>query len=434
MLFAPFLLCIASGSSFASLFNSFKKGYNKIIGIVKLKVSNFKTSSNASYSYSKPIRLSLNNENDSVRLLEIHNSIDGIYIDDNEQDHYKVFPIGISRMIYGYEGIDSFRYVYDKVMIRFNISEKERSNLDFYAEDFPEKLHSIITSKNKIYYKSMLSNCHLAKLLFKWMIYMNQKFVENDEKAEMISKSIKSFIIVSYNKDLRIPIEFTFKFMNGVFYHRFIDLIVSEIFENSHIFDSLASVIEYFYSKWGRKKVSCNDLQMKWFNGKSFDENILLKWSIILYDPIGEMRKCIPFDRRYRIYSQHWIESLFNFFSPTIITRNYLNNLRLNGPQDYAILRTEYITKSMIEFFLKTKRKFWIVSNEHFILLLGKLKEDGLLTMKFLKGIIGFREEIWESPEWNQEMFERFLKRCKFNCKPIGVEKYECDEYFALLN
>lgn len=371
----------------------------------------------------------------------------------------------ISKIIGKYEHDRSLMEIYDRVMNRLHIPKIKRRNLDFHTETFADQLYQILSPQqieipmfDQFWYD-------LVRLLFKWKIYMRQENVNNMEiistiplnsnmKTIGISENVndnhsenknncenEKFIMASYSIDQFVkiigerngytsfPVSFSLESHHINNLSIFRGLMECEIMEHDQaVFIPFASIVNDFYGGGEREERDyCKELEVKYFNG-NFDKNVVLKSIIILHDP-KEMikKKCFSYGGYPR-------------FHPTIppdqIDSVYLDNLRISGPKGIQIFEMEYLTSSIVEFYLKNKMRFRIHSPRDFSILLGVIrKRRDLMTKETIKNIFGFFEDHEyrnhdEFPKWNSKMFKKFLKR---SILTNLISKREYNEYLNLM-
>lgn len=369
---------------------------------------------------------------DSNRLMEIHQTIDGIYKHNNltPSGSHQVFPIEMSKLIEGYDYNRPLQDSYNKVIDNLGILDKEKESLDFYNKDFAKKLYLILVPlkekiSSRIYY---IFKSDLSKLLFKWLIHMRQEIVDTDEQEfKKISNDLKSIAdLLDEDRGIRILFNFELTSIDSYRLRVFCDLIKSEMFEHSHVFHLFASAIEHFYLETIKNEdqsIDCEELKNVYFNG-SYEKNIILKYLIVLYDPKGEMGKCIVKDDSH--------SNKLAFYSPIKIDKQYLLNLRLRGPDDLKIFETVYTSRSIIEFFLSSGRKFKTAFSNRLYFVLKNLKEMGLMKREIVERLFAFR--IMGQLKWDLNEFKTLLNEYKEEFDISEIEIQVCNEYLSLFD
>jgi len=163
-------------------------------------------------------------------------------------------------------------------------------------------------------------------------------------------------------------------------------------------------------------------LKFNYFNG-DFEKNPLLKFIILMYDPQGEMRKCLPGNDnlKFPTYKQ-----------PLKTTFKYLKNLREKGPEDLAIFEIRFMSTVIIEFFLNTDKKFLIILSEDLMNFIKMLKDRDLLKRRHLNKIIEFEfrfDGIYHYA-WDNQKFNNILKN---ELKNGDITESEYVEYLKLI-
>jgi len=296
--------------------------------------------------------------------------------------------------------------LYERVIDKLKISSREKTSLNFYSKDFGEKLESLLIGNRLLLPLSKFFYHDLRRLLFKWGIYIRQ-IIDNDplefdkmlKVIERIESIVNEKITLSYDLSLyhgsailkESTTEEKEKKNIGTFMFKL--LIKYEFIENFNIFFIFASAIKDFYLT---RHFNCKQLRRKYFNG-DFNNDILLKFLIIMHDPIGEMKKCFPvaeylefetFDHLHPSSSSSFSSSKnrnFNSFSSddssistrkSILTLDYLENLAKKGPTDIVIDCMALVSSSIIKFFLKNNLKFVLLNKGECSDLIFKLKEE----------------------------------------------------------
>lgn len=328
---------------------------------------------------------------------------------------FKFFPLRFGDEIQR----NSLQTVYHKVMNKLKPSKDQIKKLDFYNDKFARNLFLFTRKDSNLKSSSFWYN--LTRLLFKWMIYIkeqtaNKKYsLENFRNSLMNIRKVNS--VIFNNNQIIAPFSFNLKSMGKRALNTFESLIKCEIFENNHIFTSLADSIKDFLDNLYNPKdgkTACQLLKIKYFNG-CYEKNILLKYSILFYSPIGKMRDCILMDDWESRYSP-WYHSRLSGREETI--KNYLLDLKIRGSKNPGINLLEdenYLTKSVFEFLQSSGRKIRIDFSFHIFHLLKVLNRIGLLKWKVIEDLVGFKIKNVEFPRWDQEQFERIIKSLKMD-------------------
>lgn len=255
---------------------------------------------------------------------------------------------------------------------------------------------------------------------------MEVKYSNNKEAFEKASKSVESVLSLS-NQNIRFGHDSIFFDLGNIHLSlvEFDSLISSEFYENPEIFSSLASAIREFYFQNDGNDILCDVLKSKYFND-SFEKNILFKYLIIIHDPQGRMRECI-------VQDDYQIEFLKASQSAEMITLEYLEELKVKGPNNIEIRDYDYINTFTIKFFLRNGRKFQIEESNSLVLILRVLKREGLLRLEILRMILDFKSSQGKSLGWDQEKFEYYIEEFK-NKSLLGVLDLELKEYLNLID
>lgn len=313
--------------------------------------------------------------------------------------------------------------------------EEETLNLDFYSKDFAGQLLNILNSKEEII-KELESNDpfwnDLARLLFKWVLYIKSQF-SNDEEFEEIMGQIGDISSIMERKgDFEFPIQFDLNSeMNNDEFETLKELIDYELAEKNSIFERFSLALNNFYNskrmkgELGRisrnenkrlKKLDCEKLKNDHFEG-DFINDPLFEYLIVFYDPWGEMRQeCFPgkWHRNLKLDLEFEMNSI------------HFENLKINGPKDLKVNDANFANSEIIDFLIQSNRRFSILEHEDLLNLLERIKPE-LLSGELLEKIVEFKLD--PKPHWDQNTFEKYLME-GFKDEMISEEKYY--EYLEL--
>lgn len=288
------------------------------------------------------------------------------------------FPPKIIEIIQGYEYDKPLDHLFKNVMSKLVKSKRKWRKLDFYTEEFPHILLKIVNAKKDSLPKLNLFWSDLQRLLFKWIIAMNQKTFYNLKFIMKTSKAIRSLdLIIKNNQELNFLIDFNLESMYNFNSFIFVNLINCELLENPHIFSLFASIVYDFYVNG----ISCREVENKYFGGY-FSKNILLKIMIPLYDPYLELSNCFPKDQPRSMTFSPFVSTDFT------LNHEYFEGLRTRGPDELEIFISRYISRSIIEFFLSTNRKFKIRNLDDISILTQRLEESNMIVEEVLEKIL----------------------------------------------
>lgn len=349
-------------------------------------------------------------------------------------NHQRV-AIDISKIISSYNRDKSLEDLYYQVMSvlfesKNNDKEKKRCNgyPDFFNENFAIQLvallkrNSLSSSFENVKCKNENFFWHnLARLFFKWMLHMWQSD-PSERKFQKVSKSIKMVaFIIHENNIFDFPVDFKLSLMSPSTFVMFKQLMRREFLDNFFIFNSFSLILDDFYNK----KITLKELENIHF-GKSFNENLLLKFLILMYDPIGSLKmECFPESDYFPFLTR----SKRNGINELQLTPSYLDDLRKRGPKSLLISNMKLLNESIINFFLENNKKFAIEYSGSLIILLRKLKKFKLLTRKPLNKIVKFKFQQGEPNDWNWKFKDFLEKRLKIN----NISQIEYEEYLKLL-
>lgn len=309
-------------------------------------------------------------------------------------------------------------------------------NLDFYNHDLPIRIYNIILKSEIPFNDSFWYQ--LIRLFFKWAIHMKQESFNNDYEIDQRrdnqienflkskKKTLHSIISILNEKTRKFLANdfFELKFIKKSLFSNFIirELMDCEIAENPNLIHLFYSVIFDFYTG----SIDCESLKSKYFGG-NFDKDPILKAMIYFHDPFDEIKKCFPFDSIHssNISSHSSTEmNSINFDYLTMI--EFLDCHLLN----LEIHCMDYLTGSIIEFFLIWKRRFRIYFSFDLLILLRRLEESNLLRGDVIKKIIEFRIDP-DTREWGWKK-SIFLDYLKMERGFLSLEKYQ--EYKRIIS
>lgn len=366
-------------------------------------------------------------------------------IDENVNDYYSKrleiindilsnFPKDIILLLLSYANDKSFDDLNNKVMNRLAKFKSVGKNFtNFYNENFANHLFNILTIESGKIPPYDPFWYALSRLAFKWTIQKRQEEIESDHiKFEKILKNVNSIISI-IKRDGELDTFSLYADPSSVDWRELLVLrewFSCELFENSHLFPLFALALNDFYNHG----VDCRELEIKYFQG-NFNTNLLLRFLVIFSDPMGRLRQeCfskgkiiskdfpfIKFDHSINIKSKQREK----------LSLNYLDDLRIHGPRDLKISNPKHLSITIVEFFIKSGRKFRISHCAFLVTLLEKLKEFKLLKGEILKQIIEFDLIQNGTPCWNQKTFIRFLLEAK---KHDQITLNDFIEYLKIIN
>lgn len=296
-------------------------------------------------------------------------------------------PKDVANLIGRYMRDFSLEELYEKVMDALGISIDKRRNLNVYGNYFLIHLNNLLSASKLHFYPMHIFWNDLSRLLFKLIIRIKQKsYMEIDRiNLEAIIQNVKSIINMIEDKSGK-----TFPFNENFEFDRKkegnLELFLNAEFLDNHyqLFPLFTFAIERFYKMEIEKAfdVSCTDLENTHFN--QGNENIILKYLIVMYDPKESMRACL-------IKNDFKLDQFKHCPSNEEITQSYLDNLRVKGPKNLELLNMGYVNKSIIEFFLFNDKQFQISGPLYLSILLKELKRSKLLSKQTIIKICGFK-------------------------------------------
>lgn len=354
----------------------------------------------------------------SLRIIEQPSIEQGEYlIDHNRFEEINQALIDFPKVINQIIGIfdyynESLYEFYKKVMDNLEIfGDKRKVFPSFYSRDFANQLVKVVLERKDDFGFLHPFWFDLIRLLFKWMVYMKQRNINDNAFKEAI-KSIKSITFIIFKAtEMNFPLDFDLKIISKENFLVLKGLVDCEILENPAISYSFASVVEHFYGndndgrgrERGRKFPSLKELQSVHFNDR-FDNNPILKLMILLYDPQGKIRENFSFLEHPRFPP---------ISSKSIIPINskYLDELRANGPDQIDNIIIKFASSSMLKILIETNYQFHVYLFD-LLSLLRKLRESGLLKVRLLTEIleIQFYERDIMVYKWKKTIFNSFIE------------------------
>jgi len=359
--------------------------------------------------------------------------------------YFKVFQstvisVDVVKIIEEYDHDQPLNELYKSIINKLSMSDEQEKKLDFYNENFASSLFPMISHiQNEIPHHDPVWY-DLTRDLFKWMIHMRRFFADNDEKFKEISSNLENNVSKSKFSSLNIPYGLDLDRATVLEANRFKCLVKIEIADHDYLFHFLDSAIKDFYrdfnnsdnnnlndngSNNGNEKIPCKNLRLKYFDG-NFNNELLLKFMIFMYDPQGEMIKCF-------LDIEDSAESVNNKFIKKEIPRDFLDNLiKESSDENLEISNLHFTSRFTIEFFLKINRKFKLLNSYNLIILLKKLNEANLLMSKVVSSIMSFeftnkRGDFFY--EWDKDKFIEYLDNEREN-----ISKDDYEKYFQIFN
>lgn len=339
--------------------------------------------------------------------------------------------------------LDYQKLLNDQVVNRlWQVSEGKRPN--FHENDFPIKIFEKLELKLQSEKDSILNLDQfwydLFKLLFDWFVSKRQKLSDNDSEFKEILKNtekialminLKTSTSLGRGSGIGNGLVFPFFFFNhqpsGFRSGRnntvaLRELINCELIERSKEIFSLfhASINDFYEIKDGKLKAKenfkCDKLKSKYFNGKNFNENPFLKIMILANDPMGEMKKCFGDSDLERLFPTLIFNIKADFPSPSTPFGKYDQEREGMGLGSlsyipFEIYQMKLLSKNIINFFLKSGKRFLIFSNDQegeLVSLLRKLKNFNLLTRENIEKLVGFDNgnggRIWNANKFKSNL------------------------------
>jgi len=272
------------------------------------------------------------------------------------------------------------------------------------------------------------------------MIYAREKFSDDDQKFERILNNKNE------NSIMEVPIEFdeisvsfikfTFNFnlMRISQIRAFKTFMKYEFIEHyPEIFYSFGNLLEYFYKNVDEngkeeKVISKDDLLKEFFKKETKDEkgnfnnNILLKFMILMYDPYGEIKKFFSSAEQSAFEWGIYLDSKDKL-------KDFIGNLKIRISKDLEDILLENVSGSMMEFFIDTGKIFKINSSHDLVKWLKAWDHAKPQIKKSLNRIVRF-PFIYKGNKavaiyrWSNVKFEKYLNE-QLKAENISNEDYE---------
>lgn len=208
-------------------------------------------------------------------------------------------------------------------------------------------------------------------------------------------------------------------------------LINCEIFENiDHFFNLIVNVVKSFQDTIYTKgdEAACQSLKNKHFNGH-FDKNIRLKYLLIMYSSMKEIRNCILKDDPKAKLQHSPI-----MISDIEITDENLMELKTKGLKSIEMNLNHdelYLSKYALKAFQDNNLKFKLKSDLDLFYILKILYMGDSLTWNIMKNLIRFPTKD-ESPKWDKGKFNEYIKNLKGSM--FKEEAPELEKFLKQLN
>lgn len=336
------------------------------------------------------------------------------------------FPIGISKIVSDYDWYDMFliKY-YIKVMDALKISKEMRKELNFHDRRFAIHLGQILILIQNDFEQLDPFWGNLARLCFKWMIYMRGQIVDYSEFRKALNGLEQIISIIRSKAKFPFPSISNLKlksFENSLALKTFLDC---ELMENPSFAYSFDLICKYFYGRIQRgmnAKILCNELKNVYFGGR-FNNNFILKLMILFYDSEGKMRDSMPF----------FEGTLYSMNSGILSTLpNYFIDENFDGNGNVITLVPNLFNKFITRFILKRNFRFLIMNSFDLFIILRKFKESGiLLTRELCEKHIVFINNFGQY-SWSLKEFQKSINLSKMLISQSGANIPECNEYLNL--
>jgi hypothetical protein len=318
----------------------------------------------------------------------------------------------------------SFLEFYNRIMNDLRVSRDRRATLSFHDPNFASRLQEILTEEMKRGFHAEQSFWYdLLRLLFKWTLFMRQKFADNDRDFELSMISVKSIITMIYNNGFMDDQAFISEFLSEAEFNFsiFEDLMKYELFDNPHILEYFIKYVINDLDPNGNgdwSNISYDQIRNKHFHG-NFNNNPLLKLifaSLIPWTSENDIKE------KYFPGTGGQLDFIATHEFVLAMSRFYLFQNHILK-RDIHIIESiddeEYISSFMVKFFLRNNLGFRISSSSCLVSFLARLDRLGLLShegenggvMSLLERIIKFKIDSEKTWRWDITIFKEYLER-----------------------
>lgn len=311
----------------------------------------------------------------------------------------KLFKRGIDAKIAEFSYERHVQDPYDQVMNNLNASKDQRKELNFYSNNFLEKLVPIVAEKKSNLPMLNLFWKDLEKLLFKHILYLKRKMtsIAND-KPKKLSNDIQSILSILREK-LRFGIFFSFNLTTMNINDFVTDLLNSEFLEQfDRLSRCLVKALKRFYFpfitknedeneiKEIKKRLSCNDFKAEFFDGKT-DNDLLLKFFMINYDSGMLIKACLEsdIDSNYSWADRESKRSKIENVITELESKNikyFINNFK-----------AEYLSNLTMKFIYLNNYKILIKGKLDFYYFLERMENVKLFKRDIMESMIEFKDK-----------------------------------------
>lgn len=373
------------------------------------------------------------------------------------QEYQSNIPEVLVEVIAGYDYNDEFIEFYEKIMDKLEslikvkegnkmeAEKREMSCPDFYKDTFASQLLSLILKEEDSIHSHDPFWHELYRLLFKWVIHMRRTFSIDNIKFDNAVQTIKPLLLLISKKNLSLALVKTSlsqlekedEFDFSMFQH----LIQYELLERIDLFHIFNQIKNDFYPltdeiiKKDDNSISCRDLEIKYFGG-NFNNDLLLKFILVMYDPQERMRSCFPKEKSMFSKKEGEAESLYQ-----LATSLHHHHQQQEREKDCSLdkrftprqvdfferINMHYVGVFVLRSIFNSNLKFIIETSSKLIILLKRLDRAGLLTKKPPREIIKldiYGENFKFYRGWNRDEFIKLLNEKGEETSPIDHDRY----------
>lgn len=242
---------------------------------------------------------------------------------------------------------------------------------------------------------------------------MRERTIGKDYEFQEILTDLDSINSI-FKRKLKLTIHFEIG-TRGCISKELENLIKPKFFEHVHIFHTFDLMIRHFYLNNNNQNINCSTL-LDFFGGKSYEQNVRLKYLIAMFDPRGGMRACI----------MKTDPSLNNFpHHPSFRSvKDYLENLKNQGPANFPIEDADYFSEQAFDFILTSNRKIQPCYCSVFFSFLKRLEKMEKLELGVSEKRFDLRFII-NSPDKNASFWEMIKYCAKEDYLPEDLERWD---------
>jgi hypothetical protein len=331
-------------------------------------------------------------------------------LDSYFEESQKNFPMTISGMIKDYDFNKSLIDLFKAVMDGLNVvTPEERNGLNPESELFIVDFYHILKKRNLENYSNHFKH-NIARLVFKWIIYLRRTFKNN--LNEVIKRVQNEYDSVKGIVGLWLfVLDDSGKSDQWYYSGSGLSFLFLEIIDRGEdIFTLYHSVIEEFYMKSG----SCQKILSEFFDGH-FDNDIILKFMLLRYNNFGDPNgivKCFTDPIYQMMTTENMTKKMKVQPTPESIKDRFIEEFHSTNI---------YFNMNVVEFYKRNSISFKIEREFQLYSVSMNLIEANLLRKDILKEIVTFPS----LNKWNEKLFKIYLKKSRSLWKKDHLELFD---------